>query len=88
VAECKSAGITPVMITGDHPGTARAIASPPGDRRREDAEVMTGSGARSICPTMSFRSRVEEIRARLCPRHPEQKIRIVKALQARGQFWP
>ncbi len=83
VAMCKSAGITPVMITGDHPMTARAIAGAlgilaPGDivltgrelRRLSDAQL-----AEKIANTRVY-ARVD----------PEQKIRIVAAVQARGEF--
>mgnify|MGYP000252371345 CR=1 FL=1 len=41
VADCRSAGIVPVMITGDHPGTAHAIASRLGIAQDGDG-VMTG----------------------------------------------
>jgi Ca2+-transporting ATPase len=83
VADCKSAGITPVMITGDHPGTARAIARRLGIGG-EDAEVITGRELDQL-DDETFARRVEEIRiyARV---DPEQKIRIVEGLQARGQF--
>ena len=83
VDDCRSAGITPVMITGDHPGTARAIA-----RRLsiggEDAEVITGRELDAL-DDETFARRAEQTRiyARV---DPEQKIRIVEALQARGQF--
>lgn len=83
VADCISAGITPVMITGDHPGTARAIAVRLGIDT-EDGAVITGQELAQISPE-DFASRVRRIRtyARVTP---EQKIQIVKTLQDRGEF--
>jgi Ca2+-transporting ATPase len=83
VADCLTAGITPVMITGDHPGTARAIAHRLGisdDNRR----VLTGRELAEMSDN-EFARQVESIRvyARVSP---EQKLRIVKALQANGEF--
>ncbi len=83
VAECRAAGVTPVMITGDHPVTGRAIAVAlgmfgPGD------EVMTGQELRRLSD-VELGDRIDRIRvfARV---DPEQKIRIVASLQARGEF--
>jgi Ca2+-transporting ATPase len=83
VADCRSAGITPVMITGDHPGTASAIARRLGIAADGDG-VITGAELADLAED-AFDERVEHIRvyARVSP---EQKIRIVKALQARGEF--
>jgi Ca2+-transporting ATPase len=83
VDECRGAGITPVMITGDHPGTAGAIAA----RLRiadEGADVLTGSELGALSDA-ELQQQVASVRvyARVSP---EQKIRIVKALQARGEF--
>jgi Ca2+-transporting ATPase len=83
VRMCQSAGITVVMITGDHPSTAGAIAQTLGIIE-DGAVVMTGQEMDAI-PEARFVDRVDEVRvyARVAP---EQKIRIVKALQARGEF--
>jgi Ca2+-transporting ATPase len=83
VADCLSAGITPVMITGDHPGTASAIARRLGIVD-EGAEVLTGAELAAMSDTQ-LTVAVERVRvyARVSP---EQKLDIVKALQANSEF--
>ncbi len=83
VAECKGAGITPVMITGDHPGTALAIATRLGIVD-DGAEVMTGQELKQLTDEEFF---LHVKRVRVYARvSPAQKIRIVKALQAHGEY--
>jgi len=83
VTLCRSAGITPVMITGDHPGTARAIALRVGIAQPTDS-VLTGRELGQL-PDEALQARLAHTRvfARVSP---EQKIRIVQNLQARGEF--
>ena len=83
VAECRSAGITPVMITGDHPATARAIASQLGILSDSDGRVMTGIEL-ALLDQEAFEAEVGQVRvyARV---DPAQKIRIVRALQDKGE---
>ncbi len=83
VATCRAAGITPVMITGDHPATARAIARRLGIAGDTDA-VLTGRELAALSDA-ELASRVLHIRvyARV---DPAQKIRVVAALQAHGEF--
>jgi Ca2+-transporting ATPase len=84
VLDCRSAGITPVMITGDHPATARAIALRLGIVTEPGAAVVTGSELSSL-DDAQLNEEVQTVRvyARV---DPSQKIRIVAALQARGEF--
>jgi Ca2+-transporting ATPase len=83
VAECRGAGITPVMITGDHPGTALAIARRIGIAN-EDSTVLTGRELADLSD-----AELEDRTADVCVYarvSPEDKIRIVKALQSRGEY--
>ena len=80
VAECARAGVRTVMITGDHPGTARAIAAeialPPGD-------IMTGAELDQLSDdALDGRVGIVNIYARMVP---EQKLRLVRALRRTGQ---
>jgi len=83
VTDCLSAGITPVMITGDHPGTAAAIARRLGIAT-DSQSLLTGDQLARLSDAQ-FAAMAESIRiyARVSP---EQKLRIVKALQANGEF--
>ncbi|HBU09988.1 MAG TPA: ATPase, partial [Candidatus Peribacter riflensis] len=82
VRRCEDAGIRVVMITGDHPVTARAVARELGILRSN--RVMTGSELEAINDE-EFEAIVEEIDvfARVSPIH---KLRVVTALQKHGQI--
>lgn len=83
VAACQAAGIIPVMITGDHPATAHAVASRLGIVG-DGGRVLTGSELARLS-LAEFEREVESVRvyARI---NPEQKIKIVQALQDKGEF--
>ena len=84
VRDCIRAGITPVMITGDHPATARAIAVRLGIVTDPQAAVLTGEDLQSLNDA-ALQQQVTAVRvyARV---DPAQKIRIVQALQAQGHI--
>jgi Ca2+-transporting ATPase len=80
VAECQSAGIRVIMITGDYPATARVIASQAG---LPDGETLTGDALDALSDAQL---RQTLPRVTVCARiSPHQKLRIVHALQAEGE---
>ena len=83
VARCAAAGIRVIMVTGDHPVTALAIARDLGIASRPD-EVVAGSDLPVDRPE-AFRAAIE--RARVFARvTPDQKLAIVVAAQQAGHF--
>jgi P-type Ca2+ transporter type 2C len=83
VAECRAAGIRVVMITGDYPATARAIAHQAGLAER-DGSVLSGDDIATLSDE-ALRERMATVS--VCARiAPEQKLRIVQALKARGDI--
>ncbi|MBA2078389.1 cation-translocating P-type ATPase [Rhodanobacter sp. PCA2] len=81
IAECRGAGVRIVMMTGDHPATARAIARQAGLSER--AEVITGAEM-ALLDDAALRERLR--RVDLCARlKPEQKLRLVQLLREDGE---
>jgi Ca2+-transporting ATPase len=80
IAECRSAGVRIIMMTGDHPATARAIARQVGLSERP--EIITGPDL-ALLDDAALRERLK--RVGLCARlQPEQKLRLVQLLKADG----
>jgi Ca2+-transporting ATPase len=81
VAECYTAGIRVVMITGDHPTTAKSIARQAGLKPVE--EIITGPELEKLDEAaLKLRVRTINVFARMVP---EQKLRLVNALKANGE---
>lgn len=84
IKQCKTAGIKTVMITGDQPLTARAIALRLGMLPADSEEVRSGSDLEKLNET-EFNKITQHVKvyARVSP---QQKLNIVKALQTNGEF--
>ena len=80
VRECQTAGIKVIMITGDYPATARAIARQAG---LDPEDVITGDNLKAMNDAeLAQRVRSATVFARIMP---EQKLRIVNALKSIGE---
>ncbi len=83
VQEARQAGVRTVMITGDHPGTALAIARETKLVEDDRASVLTGAELDELSDDeLAGRSSDVRVYARVVPRH---KVRIVDALRRRGE---
>ena len=81
LAECYAAGLRVLMITGDHPATARAVARQIGLTPAE--AVLTGDELDQLTDdALAARVAAVSIYARVRPHH---KLRLVQALRARGE---
>jgi Ca2+-transporting ATPase len=84
VAECRSAGIRVVMITGDYPATAHAIAKAAQLDVNQSDQLLTGE-AMDAMSDEELQQRMK--RVSVCARiAPQQKLRIVQALKANGEI--
>lgn len=84
VQECKTAGIKPVMITGDHPVTAATIAARLNITSSKEDRIVTGAEMKAMTEEELFEVADHiKVYARVSP---EQKLGIVKALQKRGEY--
>ncbi len=80
IAECRSAGIAVKMITGDHAGTAGAIARQL--NLADNPQVMTGAELDGLSD-VALRQTAETVSV-FARTSPEHKLRLVRALQASG----
>ncbi len=83
INRCRMAGIKPVMVTGDHRNTARAIAKELGLLCRGDM-VVTGEELNQMT-NEEFISQIDQI-AVYARVSPEDKLRIVKAFKSQGEI--
>ena len=84
VQQCQGAGIRVVMITGDYPATAQAIARTAQIDVRAADQVLTGSDLEALSDTQ-LQQRMQTVC--VCARiSPQQKLRIVQALKANGEI--
>lgn len=82
IAICREAGIRPIIITGDHPLTARAIAAEVG-MKAEDENILTGESLdKTTDEKLKILVKKVDIYARVSPHH---KLRIVEALKSHGE---
>ena len=87
VAECRAAGIRVVMITGDYPATALAIARQAGLAVEDDGESHTVLSGQDIDALDDAALQARMATVQVCARiSPAQKLRIVQALKAGGEI--
>lgn len=82
IAECATAGIRTIMVTGDHPATATAIAREIGLGGAEP-KIVLGDELEALLQSDPRRALAADVVARAIP---AQKLALVRALQTRGEI--
>jgi sodium/potassium-transporting ATPase subunit alpha len=83
IGKCREAGIKVIMITGDHPLTATAIAREIGLVRSASPQIITGEQLQRLAE-VALRLALDADEIIFARMTPEQKMRIVEALRAKG----
>jgi Ca2+-transporting ATPase len=81
IAKCHRAGIAVKMVTGDHPSTAKAIATELGIAGRDERVLLGSDIERMSLRELGAAARTTNVFSRVAPEH---KLRLVQALQRRG----
>ena len=83
VSNCRRSGIKPIMITGDHPLTAMAIATKLNIANTNERAITGQELAEMSAIELAEAVQKTNVYARVAPEH---KLRIVRALQKQGKF--
>ncbi|XP_041986596.1 sodium/potassium-transporting ATPase subunit alpha-like [Aricia agestis] len=84
IEHVRSAGVRVMMVTGDHPATARAIASDVGIATQRDCRVVTGAELRRMTPDLLTKTLEKHYEIVFARTSPTQKLQIVEACQKLG----
>ncbi|CAH2091106.1 unnamed protein product [Euphydryas editha] len=84
IERVREAGVRVMMVTGDHPATARAIASEVGIATTRSCHVVTGTELRNMSPDLLYLTLEKHYEIVFARTSPTQKLQIVEACQRQG----
>ncbi|CAK1556287.1 unnamed protein product [Leptosia nina] len=84
IQRVRAAGVRVMMVTGDHPATARAVASEVGIGTTPSCHVVTGTELRNMTPELLFLTLEKNYEIVFARTSPTQKLQIVEACQRQG----
>ncbi|XP_045766425.1 sodium/potassium-transporting ATPase subunit alpha-like isoform X1 [Maniola jurtina] len=84
IQRVREAGVRVMMVTGDHPATARAVASEVGIATTPDCHVVTGTDLRNMTPDLLYLTLEKHYEIVFARTSPTQKLTIVEACQRQG----
>ncbi|XP_045496075.1 sodium/potassium-transporting ATPase subunit alpha-B-like isoform X3 [Colias croceus] len=84
IERVRAAGVRVIMVTGDHPATARAVALEVGIATSPKCHVVTGSELRNMTPDLLFLTLEKHYEIVFARTSPTQKLQIVEACQRQG----
>ncbi|XP_013172407.1 PREDICTED: sodium/potassium-transporting ATPase subunit alpha-like isoform X2 [Papilio xuthus] len=84
IERVRAAGVRVMMVTGDHPATARAVAQEVGIATSPTCHVVTGNDLRNMTPDLLYLTLEKHYEIVFARTSPTQKLQIVEACQRRG----
>ncbi|VVD03152.1 unnamed protein product [Leptidea sinapis] len=86
IQRVREAGVRVMMVTGDHPGTARAVAEEVGIATTDKCHVITGTELRNMTPDLLYLMLEKHYEIVFARTSPTQKLQIVEACQRQGSI--